>query len=78
MIVEATGLRKDVRITQSAGGGVTRYRPGASTKARSWSPGSQRAGKTTTIHVLTTLLRPDAGQVRIAGSTCWPIGRCVR
>jgi len=30
-------------------------------------PGPQRAGKTTTVRILTTLIRPDAGRAEVAG-----------
>ena len=36
--------------------------------------GPNGAGKTTTVRILATLLSPDAGRARVAGSTCAPTG----
>ncbi|PWW24330.1 ABC-2 type transport system ATP-binding protein [Geodermatophilus normandii] len=63
MLVEATGLCKSF--------GDTRVLDGVDLSAAEGEVlallGPNGAGKTTTVRILTTLLRPDAGAVRIAG-----------
>jgi ABC-2 type transport system ATP-binding protein len=63
VIVEATGLCKSF--------GTTRVLDGVDLSAAEGEVlallGPNGAGKTTTVRILTTLLRPDAGTVRIAG-----------
>ena len=65
IIVEAIGLRKsfgarlvldDLNLTVSAGEVIGLLGPNG-------------AGKTTTLLILTTLLKPDAGEIRIAGAS---------
>ncbi|MGY1652518.1 ATP-binding cassette domain-containing protein [Geodermatophilus sp. SYSU D01119] len=63
MIVEATGLRKSFGPTLVLDGVHLAAAEGEVLALL----GPNGAGKTTTVRILTTLLRPDAGTVRIAG-----------
>ena len=63
LAIEATGLTKAYGETQVLGGVDLRVAPGSVFSLL----GPNGAGKTTMVRILSTLLRPDGGQARVAG-----------
>ena len=61
--IEATGLTKTYGSTTVLGGVDLRVAPGSVFSLL----GPNGAGKTTMVRILSTLLRPDGGQARVAG-----------
>jgi len=61
--IEATGLTKTYGPTTVLGGVDVRVAPGSVFSLL----GPNGAGKTTLVRILSTLLRPDGGQARVAG-----------
>jgi len=49
-------------------------RPVSRTRQSVWVPRPERGGKTTTIHILLNLLRPDAGHAEVLGVTAQNVG----
>ena len=74
MIVEVSGLRKSFG-SETVLEGVDFAVPAGSVLG---ILGPNGAGKTTTVRILTTLLRPDAGAVRVAGHDVVRSPRAVR
>ncbi|MDR0433367.1 MAG: ATP-binding cassette domain-containing protein [Bifidobacteriaceae bacterium] len=61
--IEAVDVKKRFGDKQALDGFTLRVRPGSVCGVL----GPNGAGKTTAVRILTTLLRPDAGQVRVGG-----------
>ena len=61
--IEATGLTKTYGSTTVLGGVDLRVAPGSVFSLL----GPNGTGKTTMVRILSTLLRPDGGQARVAG-----------
>jgi ABC-type multidrug transport system ATPase subunit len=72
--IKVRGLRKELRREEGSG----RNRPGHRGKVAGRAGRAERAGKTTSLSMMTGLLRPGVGQIVVTGWTVLDLASDVR